>query len=298
MSLKEESFVNVEPDKWFECKTIKINKYCEKWEIRKRLGGGYNGNIFNVVDSLSSDSEKYVLKIPRENTSKEYFYSEIHNLQKLSGNIQIPTMIDYCDKKENPFLVYKHIPGTSLHDMILNKGNIPLRDTIVAIFKLLDTIKYCHDKKIIHRDIKPANIICRNDDINDLVLIDFGLSVDIENCHHASGGTIYGNRSLVTPEFWIGDDKENPVSDLTYICGSVFFYMLFGCLPYVMTDEKGNPPHKRKKVIEIMDEWKREEIEIMNSFFEKVFSPHISRRFQNVDEIKDFLSKICFSQTR
>ena len=295
MSLKEESFVNVEPDKWFECRTIRINKYCGKWEIRKRLGGGYNGNIFNVVDSSLSDSEEYILKIPRENTSKEYFYSEIHNLLKLSGNTQIPAIVDYCDKDKNLFLVYKHIPGTSLHDMILKNNYIPLHDAIAAIFKLLDTVKYCHDKKIIHRDIKPANIICRNDDINDLVLIDFGLSVDIENCHHASGGTIYGNRSLVTPEFWIGDDKKNPVSDLTYICGSVFFYMLFGCLPYVMTDEDGNPHHKRERAIDIMSSWGGNEVFNMNGFFNKVFDPHISNRFQNIDEIKDWLNEISSS---
>lgn len=292
MSLREEYFDNPEPDKFFEYRTVRINRYCGKWEIKDRLGRGENGNIFNVVNSSLSDRKKYILKIPRHNCSKKYFYSEIHNLQKLEGNPQLPVVIDYCDKDDNPFFVYKKIEGTSLHDMIRNNSCISLHDAISAIFNLLDTVKYCHDKKIIHRDIKPDNIICKNDDINDLVLIDFGLSVDIENCHHTLDGTIYGNRSLVTPEFWIGDDKKNPVSDLTYVCGSVFFYMLFGCLPYVMTDEDGNPPHKRGKAMEIMSSWSRNEILNMNEFFEKTFNPHITCRFQNVNEIKKFLEKI------
>lgn len=293
MTLREISFTNTEPDKWFESKTVRINRYCGKWEIKNRLGGGYNGNIFNVVDSSLSNSEEYVLKIPRENSSYKYFYSEIHNLLKLSGNTQIPAIVDYCDKDENPFLVYKQIQGTSLHDMMItNNKHISLRDAIVAIYKLLDTIKYCHDKKIVHRDIKPANIICRNDNINDLVLIDFGLSVDIENFTNNSDRSIYGNRSLVTPEFWIGDDKKNPVSDLTYACGSVFFFMLFKCLPYVMTDGEGNPPHKRETAIKIMASWNRNEVDCMNKFFDLVFDPHINNRFQNINEIRDFLSKI------
>lgn len=297
MSLREEYFDNPEPDKFFEYRTVRINRYCGKWEIKDRLGGGENGNIFNVVNSSLSNSKEYVLKIPKEDISKKFFHDEIHNLQKLKGNKQIPTIIDYCDDDKNLFFVYERINGTSLHNMIRDNNHIPLSNAIQATFKLLDTIKYCHDKKIIHRDIKPENIICRNNDINDLVVIDFGLSVDLENCSNDSNKHIYGNRSLVTPEFWIGDDKKNPVSDLTYVCGSVLFYMLFSCLPYIMTDGEGNPPHKRKKAIEIMEKWEREEIDIMNDFFDKVFNPHIDMRFQNVKDIKNFLGKILHGAT-
>lgn len=292
MSFKEILLDNVESEQWFECRTVRIKRYCEKWKVESYLTGGENGNIFNVVDSSLLNSEKYVLKIPKDGTSKKYFYSEIHNLQKLTGNPQIPEIIDYCDKDENPFFVYKQISGISLYHMMKENQDITLRDAIAAICKLLDTVKYCHDKKIVHRDIKPANIICRNNNINDLVLIDFGLSVDIEKSANKSDHTIYGNRSLVTPEFWIGDDKKNPISDLTYVCGSVFFYMLFRCLPYVMTDGDGNPPHKRKNAVEKMSNWSRTEVLCMNEFFYKVFDPHINNRFQNVDEIKDFLRRI------
>ena len=53
-------------------------------------------------------------------------------------------------------------------------------DLIINSFvKLIDTVAYCHEENIIHRDIKPDNIMCANNNINDLILIDFGLSKEI-----------------------------------------------------------------------------------------------------------------------
>lgn len=65
-----------------------------------------------------------------------------------------------------------------LRDM-LEDSNVPLSENIVkVIFKeMLSAVDYIHSIGIIHRDIKLENFLIGTD-IDDIKLIDFGLSVE------------------------------------------------------------------------------------------------------------------------
>ena len=45
----------------------------------------------------------------------------------------------------------------------------------LQMLKLLNALKYCHEKKIIHRDIKPENIMFGVD--GEVKLVDFGMAL-------------------------------------------------------------------------------------------------------------------------
>ena len=45
---------------------------------------------------------------------------------------------------------------------------------------ILSALAYLNTQGIMHRDIKPENLIIRSEKLDDLVLVDFGLS-DFEN---------------------------------------------------------------------------------------------------------------------
>jgi len=71
--------------------------------------------------------------------------------------------------------------GGSLEDLIrkLNHNELRLSDSQIAHMtkKLLEALKYLHDKGIIHRDLKPANILLRrSDDLSSIAISDFGLA--------------------------------------------------------------------------------------------------------------------------
>ena len=88
-----------------------------------------------------------------------------------------------------------------MFDEIIDRGHFSERDAAMIMRQLLSCINYCHAKNIVHRDIKPENILMEsNKDFNQIKIIDFGISVVIEQDQFIedSIGTPY----YIAPEVW------------------------------------------------------------------------------------------------
>ena len=55
------------------------------------------------------------------------------------------------------FLVLELVEGDTLADS-LNRGAIPVEDSLKLALQIADALKAAHDKGVIHRDLKPLNI--------------------------------------------------------------------------------------------------------------------------------------------
>jgi len=112
--------------------------------------------------------------------------------------------------------------------------------------QLLTIVDKCHKSGVIHRDIKPNNIMVTNEENNNIILIDFGLSCVF---NEEPGITKYDdnitkenwsgfeNAVIILPEFQIGKEGEvwknlrDPRSDIAQ-CVAVFYFMLTGLCAY------------------------------------------------------------------
>ncbi len=214
MKIENFDFLKVSPyvsDKkeYFEVNTLVkfVDASYGNWKITDKFNDkGYNGNIYRVVNKRGV---KGLLKLPRirsidnEKTSKQNLITEIKNLLLLTGHPNIQLILDSDIAENNPFLVYEEIVGSTLDKIVKNKPIEPQK-AILATINLLDTLQFCHSQNIVHRDIKPDNIICRNDDINDMVLIDFGLSTTANSSSEKDWNRICCNRSIALPELFLG----------------------------------------------------------------------------------------------
>ena len=113
------------------------------------------------------------------------------NLLKHLDHPNIVKYYDYFEEEDYIYLMMEYLEGGTLREYINNNKNISENDSRIIIKQLLTALSYLHYTcDICHRDVKPENIMFANkNDINELKLLDFGLSSDsfesknyLENC--------------------------------------------------------------------------------------------------------------------
>ena len=79
------------------------------------------------------------------------------------------------------------------------KGNFPLKKLLIFSKSLIDTLAYLQTLKVCHRDLKPANLLVDDNEEN-IFVIDFGESKEIENYAESTITSFAGTRKYLSPE--------------------------------------------------------------------------------------------------
>ena len=265
-----------------------------KWIKGERIGKGGQGlTYFAKIDGELEF--KYAIKFLKEQKNierRERMYVEISALNVLD-HPNIPKVRDensekYKDDNIELYLVTDYITGSTLQEFIDKNGVLNLETSLQITIKLCETLQYCHNKGFLHRDIKPDNIILENDDTENPILIDFGLSFNL-NGELDKGITPswqhIGNRFLALPELRISDsNKRDYRSDLTMICATLIF-CLTGNHPTDLLDEKGLKPHRRAKAKESLKQIEINKLSILNNIFDIGFNFSINDRWQTIESL-------------
>lgn len=265
-----------------------------KWIIGDKYGMGGQGTVYKVSNQ-NEPEKKYVLKFlnkQKDMERRKRKYNEVKNVKQLD-NIHLMRIVDsnadkYEDEAEKLYYVAEFVEGVSLEEYV--KENSTDFNTALNFFKeLLMLLEYCHSNNIIHRDIKPDNIILKDSELMKFVLIDFGLSFNLEEQDTSTKtNQQLGNRFLILPELVSesSEQKRLPQSDITQAAG-VFLYTLTGCIPNTLSDGMGLQPHQRESAQNILrnkiegeNEW-----ENMNFILSKCFDPRVDKRYSDEKEL-------------
>jgi len=143
--------------------------------------------------------------------------------------------------EKNVYLVTDYAAGGELFSYIRDHGWLPEETVAVIARKLLEGIKYLHDRGIVHRDLKPQNVLCATSDPTDIRIADFGLSKILSEDTMLK--TCCGSPHYLAPEVLQCSQYDSKV-DIWGI-GIIVYVALTGCLPFFDDD-------MRKLIVKIM----------------------------------------------
>jgi len=92
--------------------------------------------------------------------------------------------------------------GGELFYQLKKRKSYSEKDASRILKTISTTVKKMHDNEILHRDLKPSNVMFRDKTKNsDLVLIDFGLSLDLKQKHDPyQDSPFVGTAGFAAPE--------------------------------------------------------------------------------------------------
>jgi Protein kinase domain. len=262
----------------------------ERFKVVKMLNPGGQGETA-VVQDLLMDNSICVIKVLKEYVNQERISRmkhEIKILKKMSCNGIPRYKNDNFDDSTNErkYFTMEYIEGSDLRTTC-QKATKNFDIIMCAFLRLLELVSLCHENGVVHRDIKPENIICRNNDLRDIVLIDFGIAYDEENEGEnlTAIGQELGNRFLSLPELTIHKkDKHDKIADIT-LCIGILFFMLSGQPATRLVDEDGKKPHERVNAIINLQWIGSNRLHYINAIFDKGFNINKEERYKSIADL-------------
>ena len=212
-----------------------------RYRLGARLGDGAMGSVYRgervglgreVAIKLMNAS------LPGEMAARDRFAREAKLMAKLA-HPHCVSVIDFGVYDDKPYLVMELVRGTSLHEVIVHAGTLPVSRAADIARQILAGLAHAHAHGIIHRDIKPANVmVSRKEAVGDHVqILDFGLARMCETSSLLTAGIAVGTPSYMAPEQCRGAPLDAR-ADL-YACGVVIYEMVVGTKPFVASDPLG-----------------------------------------------------------
>ncbi len=139
-----------------------------------------------------------------------------------------------------PFLVMELLEGRTLHDLLRERGTIPVPEALHLIDQIFGGLAALHAAGLIHRDLKPANIfLCVEQGRTSVKLLDFGI-VKVTSPERAGSpaplryptdqGHMVGTPRFMAPEQILG--RPCDVRTDVYAAGVLLYLLLSGRDPF------------------------------------------------------------------
>mgnify|MGYP003667337000 FL=1 len=256
-----------------------------KWQITGNLATGGQG-VTKKVSQLENANLTGVLKYLKNNKNlqaRARMTREVNNLSLLPslGGL-VPNVLDHNTYE------FENISS----ELFVTHGPLSIDDSIKIVMSICQTVAVAHEADILHRDIKPDNLILKNESLDDVFIIDYGLSFNLDNEDITQTDETFRNKFLDLPETNTPTgDHRDPRSDLTAVC-AIFYFCLTGNKVGHLQDSNGTPAHLRPGYSVRDRQSNDNRIEAVEDYFTTGFTVNLSNRFQTISELINSLNAI------
>ncbi len=272
---------------------IIFNNKNKSYKSEDRIGKGYSGNIYKVLEI--GTNKYYALKFfpVVKNEERENFkeFEKDIEVMKHIKNKYIIELIDYFfDEKQKGYCIVMELCDGNLRDILDNNPNgLPIIIIKKIFTQLNEALKLMQmqKEKYYHRDLKPENILIKYTDNNktdfDIILTDFGLSSNEINSiveYH----TKVGSERYKAPE--VDDFEYNNKIDLWSL--GIILYELY-TNKYIFDSKnlkERNDNRKKGRIVEETDN------EMINKLIRKLIQVDIKQRIGWKEYFNDDFFKI------
>ncbi len=201
-----------------------------RFGIEALAGSGGMADVYRARDSTTHDL--VALKILRTSGPEDLarLAREAQALTRLSHPGVVKYVAHGTSDSNDAFVAMEWIEGPTL-SKTLKRGPLPLALALKLGRALALSLAHAHEHGIIHRDVKPGNVILRNDDIEDPVLVDFGVARTGLAVGLTQLGTVIGTPRYMAPEQARGGQTVDMRADV-FALGALMFKCITGHAPF------------------------------------------------------------------
>lgn len=205
------------------------------YEIIRELGRGGMGIVYLAkdvrIDRLVALKE-LILDPNLSEKDKEETVVRFKREAQAAGRLSHPNIVTLYDVGEDHrtyYIAMEYLEGTSLKDILAEKGKLPLNEAIRVVRQLAIAMDYAHQQSIVHRDLKPDNVIILRD--GTIKLTDFGIARVGTAPSVTQTGSMLGTLAYISPE-QLHDSKSVDGRADIFSLGALFYELLTGKLPF------------------------------------------------------------------
>jgi tRNA A-37 threonylcarbamoyl transferase component Bud32 len=202
-----------------------------RYEIEDLVGTGGMSSVYRARDTVLG--RRVAIKILHEHFSSddeyvERFRREARAIARLN-HPNIVTVIDRGDFEGRQYIVFEHVPGENLKDIVRRSGPLPVQQAVALTHQVARGLGFAHEHGIVHRDVKPQNVLL--DETGSPKVTDFGIARSLDPKEGLTeSGTVLGTSDYLSPEQASGrrvDERSDQ-----YSLGVLLYELLTGEVPY------------------------------------------------------------------
>src|SRR5215813_388786 len=199
-------------------------------KILSEIGAGGMGRVLLAFDEGLGRKVAVKTLSPRYAHNpklRERFMREARALARLD-HPNVVRIYNLGGANEEPHFVMEYIEGASLTEAARRLG---LSQKIDLMLKVILTVVFLHQRRMIHRDLKPGNILVGHD--LEPKVLDFGLAAQFDDLGErlTQAGEIMGTPDYFSPEQAQGSAPLDARSDI-FSLGAILYELITGATPF------------------------------------------------------------------
>jgi predicted Ser/Thr protein kinase len=202
-----------------------------RYELQDVAGAGGMSSVYRARDTVLERT--VAIKVLHEQYSDdpeyvERFRREARALAQLN-HPNIVTVIDRGEFEGRQFIVFEHVEGENLKELIDREGQLPVDQALALVHQVARGLAFAHEHGVVHRDVKPHNVLIDADGVAKVT--DFGIARSVDPADGLTEtGTLLGTSEYIAPEQASGS-RVDERSD-QYSLGTVLYELLTGAPPF------------------------------------------------------------------
>ncbi|CDW77306.1 UNKNOWN [Stylonychia lemnae] len=238
--------------------SLQIQDTLSKYSQTKKVGKGFQGNVYEVWDILDPNKKPLAEKIQsldeiygkikssiinqhqqplnsehlkeQVNKEKQKITKEILRMLREIASIQLKhlNIVEIHDSflsNESEFITISELAEEDLYHFVQNRFNernsLTCQQVSMILLQILNALEYIHNKNFIHRDISPQNILVFED--QSIKICDFGFVSYGEQTQN-----LVGKLDYIAPEVSSYEDQSYGNSIDIWSLGIVLYYLCTG----------------------------------------------------------------------
>ncbi len=202
-----------------------------RYELEELIGSGGMSSVFRARDAQLGRRVAIKVLHDRYAAEGEYvqrFRREAEAVARLS-HPNIVTVIDRGEDEGHQYIVFEHVEGENLKDLVRRAGRVPVRSALEVAVAVAEGLAFAHEHGLVHRDVKPQNVLLSRE--GEVKVTDFGIARSLgADRGLTQTGTVLGTGEYLAPEQARGE-PVSPATDV-YALGVVLWELLAGEVPF------------------------------------------------------------------